>query len=75
MPNDIKKLCQKHMVSPTEIEIKATGVTVDKIEHNLLHVKEEEKYALLKDITIKENPDSCIIFCRTQERVDDLRTG
>ncbi|WP_428909571.1 DEAD/DEAH box helicase [Niallia sp. Krafla_26] len=72
MPQDIKKLCQTYMVTPTEIEVQATGSTVDKIQHALLHTKDEEKYALLKDVTIRENPDSCIIFCRTQERVDDL---
>jgi superfamily II DNA/RNA helicase len=27
---------------------------------------------LLKDITIVENPDSCIIFCRTKDNVDTL---
>ena len=25
---------------------------------------------MLKDVTIIENPDSCIIFCRTKDRVD-----
>jgi ATP-dependent RNA helicase DeaD len=27
---------------------------------------------LLRDVTIVENPDSCIIFCRTQEQVNHL---
>lgn len=54
------------------IEIKATGITTDKIEHALLEVREEAKFSLLKDVTTVENPDSCIIFCRTQEQVDHV---
>jgi superfamily II DNA/RNA helicase len=37
-------------------------------------VKEEEKNTLLKKVTVVENPDSCIIFCRTKERVDTVFT-
>ena len=33
---------------------------------------EDEKLSLLKDVTTIENPDSCIIFCRTQENVDHV---
>lgn len=72
MPEDIKNLCHKHMKDPSEIEIKATGITTDSIEHRLLEVREENKFSLLKDITTVENPDSCIIFCRTQEQVNTV---
>ena len=60
------------MKNPSEIEIKATGVTTESIEHALLEVREENKFSLLKDITNVENPDSCIIFCRTQEQVNNV---
>ncbi|KAA9022632.1 DEAD/DEAH box helicase [Niallia endozanthoxylica] len=72
MPEDIKHLCHTYMKNPVEISVEATGITTERIDHNLLEVKEEGKFSLLKDITIVENPDSCIIFCRTQERVDDV---
>jgi ATP-dependent RNA helicase DeaD len=72
MPEDIKKLCHKNMIDPIEIEIKATGITTDTIDHEVIKVREENKFSLLKDVTIVENPDSCIIFCRTQENVDDV---
>jgi superfamily II DNA/RNA helicase len=72
LPEDIETLCQKYMNNPVEIEIKASGLTTDKIEHSLIEVNEENKLSLLKDITIMENPDSCIIFCRTQEQVNHL---
>ena len=60
------------MNNPVDIEIKATESTIVKIEHSLFIVEEADKFSLLKDLTIVENPDSCIIFCRTQEQVDTL---
>ncbi|MCU5681530.1 ATP-dependent RNA helicase DbpA [Bacillus wiedmannii] len=72
LPEDIEKLSRTYMSAPTHIEIKAAGITTDKIEHTLFEVREEEKLSLLKDVTMIENPDSCIIFCRTQENVDHV---
>jgi ATP-dependent RNA helicase DeaD len=72
LPEDVENLCYKYMIDPTNIEIKATGVTTAKIEHVLMKVDEEEKLNLLQDVTTVENPESCIIFCRTQEKVDTL---
>ncbi|PEM39357.1 DEAD/DEAH box helicase [Bacillus pseudomycoides] len=72
LPEDVENLSHTYMKSPTHIEIKASGITTDKIEHILLEVREEEKFSLLQDITTLENPDSCIIFCRTQENVDHV---
>ncbi|QVY61548.1 DEAD/DEAH box helicase [Cytobacillus gottheilii] len=72
LPADIEKLCHQYMNHPTHIEIESNGVTADTIEHGLIEVTEEEKISLLKNITIAENPDSCLIFCRTKEHVDTL---
>lgn len=72
LPQDVEKLCHKYMKDPRHIEIQATGLTTDTIEHTLYEVKDKDKFALLKDITIVENPDSCIIFCRTQEHVNQV---
>ncbi|MGO4889273.1 DEAD/DEAH box helicase [Anaerobacillus sp. MEB173] len=72
IPDDVERLRQKYMKNPTEIKITGTGLTTEKIDHSLLRVNEENKLALLKDITIVENPDSCMIFCSTQEKVDQL---
>lgn len=70
IPEDIENLCHKYMKDPIHIEIESTGVTAETIEHFLIEVKEEEKISLLKDVTVVENPDSCLIFCRTKEHVD-----
>lgn len=72
LPDSIKKLCHKYMKEPLDIEIKATGLTTEKIEHAVIEVKEDDKFTLLRDVTIVENPDSCIIFCRTKDKVDQV---
>ncbi|MBT2643880.1 DEAD/DEAH box helicase [Bacillus sp. ISL-41] len=72
LPKDVENLCHKYMKDPVNIEIASTGITTNTIDHMLIEVKEEEKISLLKDITVVENPDSCIIFCRTKENVDTV---
>ncbi|MBD8069537.1 DEAD/DEAH box helicase [Bacillus sp. PS06] len=74
LPKDVEVLCHKYMNTPIHIEIAATGITTDTIEHQLIKVKQEDKLTLLKDVTVVENPDSCIIFCRTKEHVDQVYT-
>jgi ATP-dependent RNA helicase DeaD len=74
LPKDVENLCHKYMKSPIHIEIAAAGITTDTIEHGLIEVKEAEKISLLKDVTVVENPESCIIFCRTKEHVDTVFT-
>ncbi|MDQ0271910.1 DEAD/DEAH box helicase [Cytobacillus purgationiresistens] len=72
LPEKVKNLSLNYMKTPIDIEIKATGLTTDKIDHSLYNVAEDKKLSMLEDVTIVENPDSCIIFCRTKDRVDTL---
>jgi ATP-dependent RNA helicase DeaD len=72
LPKDVENLCHKYMKDPVNIEIASTGITTNTIDHMLIEVKEEDKISLLKDITVVENPESCIIFCRTKENVDTV---
>ncbi|MDQ0247082.1 superfamily II DNA/RNA helicase [Bacillus fengqiuensis] len=72
LPKDVENLCHEYMKDPIHIEIAAVGVTTHTIDHRLIEVKEEGKISLLKDVTVVENPDSCIIFCRTKEHVDTV---
>jgi superfamily II DNA/RNA helicase len=71
-PEAVKGLAQRFMITPTDVEIEASGLTVEKIEHVQYRVAEEDKLRLLTSVTTTGNPDSCIIFCGTKERVDDL---
>ncbi len=72
LPSDIELLCDNYMDNPTYIEIEDENITVDKIEQERYIVEEEDKLELLKDITTVENPDSCIIFLNTREKVDEI---
>jgi ATP-dependent RNA helicase DeaD len=74
LPKDVENLCHQYMKDPVHIEIAATDVTTNSIEHAVIEVKDEDKISLLKDVTVVENPDSCIIFCRTKENVDNVYT-
>ena len=71
-PKGVAELSRKYMDHPVEIEIQASGLTTATIEHSLIQVAEADKLAVLQKVLITENPDSCIIFCRTQEHVDQL---
>ena len=72
MPKDIENLCKKYMKDPIHIEIEEENKAADNICQERYDVKELDKVNLLKDITIVENPDSCIIFCNTKEKVDEV---
>lgn len=72
LPDDVENLSRRYMNNPIHIEIKAAGITTHTIEHSVVEVKEADKFNLLRDVTIVENPDSCIIFCRTKEQVDHV---
>ncbi|MFC0213911.1 DEAD/DEAH box helicase [Paenibacillus chartarius] len=70
LPKDVKNLCHRFMNHPLDIEIKSEGKATNQIEHSLYMVKDENKLHLLRAVTVVDNPDSCIIFCRTQTRVE-----
>ncbi|WP_239615079.1 DEAD/DEAH box helicase [Cohnella mopanensis] len=71
LPKDVEKLCHKIMRNPVDIEIASVpGAANTLIDHSLIAVKEGDKPKLLLDLLVVENPDSCIIFGRTQEQVD-----
>ncbi|WP_208591382.1 DEAD/DEAH box helicase [Gracilibacillus suaedae] len=71
LPKEIEKLCHQYMQSPITIKI-TTEVTTSSIDHSLIEVEKEQKVSLLKNVTVVENPDSCIIFCNTQDKVNEV---
>ncbi|KJB85819.1 RNA helicase [Paenibacillus sp. E194] len=70
LPKDVENLCHKYMSHPLDIEVKSEARTISQVEHSIYSVRDENKLNLLRDVTIVENPDNCIIFCRTQVRVE-----
>lgn len=72
MPQEIKDLSLNERRTPVQVDIlEESGLAAD-IDHSLFITSEEDKFGLLTDITVMENPDSCIIFCSTKDRVDLL---
>ncbi|MVX66494.1 DEAD/DEAH box helicase [Clostridium chromiireducens] len=74
MPKDIETLCNKYMKDPIHIEIEGQNKSTDNICQERYNVNELDKIELLRDINILENPDSCIIFCNTKQKVDEVYT-
>lgn len=74
MPKDINILCSKIMNDPIRIEIEEQNSAVDRIVQERYHVDQTDKMQLLRDLTIVENPDSCMIFCNTKQTVDEVYT-
>ena len=72
MPRDIEVLCNKYMKDPINVEIEEQNSTADRICQERYNVAQIDKIELLRDITIVENPDSCIIFCNTKQNVDEV---
>jgi ATP-dependent RNA helicase DeaD len=74
MPEGIATLCDKYMKEPIRVEIKEQNSAADRIRQARYTVEQQDKPQLLSDITIVENPDSCIVFCNTKQRVDEVYT-
>jgi len=72
MPNDIQSLCDRYMKKPIFIEIEDQNPTIDRILQVRYEVERRDKMQLLSDLTVVENPDSCIIFCNTKQMVDEV---
>jgi ATP-dependent RNA helicase DeaD len=72
MSKDIATLCDKYMKEPIQVQIEEQNSAVDRIYQARYAVEPSDKLKLLRDITIVENPDSCIVFCNTKQRVDEV---
>ena len=72
LPEEIVELAEKYTANPVQIEVAPEGEITSTIEHFKMTIEDDKKIKLLQDISIVENPDSCIIFCRTKDRVDEV---
>ncbi|GAU76054.1 DEAD/DEAH box helicase [Fusibacter sp. 3D3] len=72
MPDNIKKLCETQLRHPVLIEIESKDPVIDRILQYRIEVEENQKRVLLRDVLITENPDSLILFCNTQQKVEDV---
>jgi len=72
LPSELENLSKNYMIDPIYAEIEDESTAIDRIHQERYEVDESDKLELLRDITIIENPDSCIIFCNTKLMVDDV---
>ncbi len=70
MPRGIEALCNKYMKEPIPVEIEEQNLAADRICQERYTVDQRDKIKLLRDITIVENPDRCMIFCNTKQKVE-----
>lgn len=68
----VKGLIGEYLSDPLEISVESEKSAADTVEQKLYRVAAEEKYAAFFTLLIKENPESCMIFCGTREMVDVL---
>ena len=72
LPSHIEALTRDYMTNPEHIEIEDENLVVDEIEQFAYKVEEDDKIQLLKDVTVVESPDTCIIFANTRDQVDEI---
>lgn len=70
IPKGIDALCKKYLRDPLHVEMEEDNSTPDRIWQGAYSINQDDKIQLLSDLTIIENPDSCIIFCNTQQTVN-----
>ena len=70
MSDEVKNISSNYMRNPVNIDVGEADIMTTDTNHFLYVTKDEDKFGLLTDVMIIENPDSCIIFCSTKDRVD-----
>lgn len=72
MPEDVISLSEQYMIHPENIEIESGVSNIDKIEQIYYAVDGLKKVDFMKKVLEREQPRKAIIFCNTQEQVDNL---
>ncbi|PTQ81095.1 ATP-dependent RNA helicase DbpA [Trichococcus patagoniensis] len=75
MPNEVVRLASFYMKNDrVSVKMESDEASKPKILQSFIRVQESGKAKQLLDLLTVENPDSCIIFCNTQEAVNGLYT-
>ena len=72
LPNWITSIAKTYMKNPVRINIESNSIVADNIKQEYYVAEGADKLSLLKKITVIENPDSCLIFCNTQQKVEQV---
>lgn len=68
----VRQLIDEFMADAVSIILDADTATAEKIEHVVYETDTDHKYEVFIDILMKENPESCMIFCGTRQMVNVL---
>ena len=72
VPPEIRRLAERFMHDPFEIQVKAATLTIDTVEHYFVEVPDRDKPDALTTVLKAENPEQAIVFVRTKIGVDRL---
>lgn len=72
MPLKIESICQEYMLNPIRIEVESNQIPIDQIKQSWYEVADDWKFKLLTNLLSELNPESCMIFCNTRTKVDQL---
>lgn len=72
MDHRINDLTERYMPEPVSVILESKTAITTAIEQVVYEIEAEDKYKAFIRILIKENPDSCMIFCATREMVNVL---
>jgi ATP-dependent RNA helicase DeaD len=72
MPVEVNSLSEQYMIRPENIEIQPQVSNIDKIKQIYYAVDGLKKVDFMKKVIEREQPRKAIIFCNTQEQVDNL---
>lgn len=72
MPEQIKRVANKHLNNPVNISIAASHTTVDSIEQRFVQVSQHNKLEALVRVLEVENTEGIIIFVRTRNSCVEL---
>lgn len=72
MPEKIENICKQYMTTPDRIEVASKEAPIESIKQTYLEVADDWKFMRLKELIENKNPASCMIFCNTRAKVDDL---
>jgi len=72
IPPPVKRLAQRYMRDPEELDFSPTDVSVDTIEQFYFTIDPTRKFDLLVSLLEREQPRQAIIFCRTKRGTDKV---
>ena len=68
MPNEIRRLAERHLYDPVTVQVKAATLTIDTVEQFYVETKPQDKNDMLVARARGRAPDQAIVFVRTKIR-------